>query len=475
MKNCRITGCIRKMSPCERFFFMAPSCTVMMAARITGTIDEARFRQAIEDMSRVHPFLRAKIVFDEYGGAGFSSEDVPPVPLRMAPRVSEHQWLDELKSEAPQPFDISRGPLIRCVLLQSPEVSDFLVLCNHSICDGMALADLIRGILSRYVKPGQEIRLLMPPIAQEVFKAGFSFKLLFSRLFASYANRKWRKNPHHFGPEEYTALYRGYWEGRRPGVALFEFDNTESGRLQELCRDYGITVGSAVSAACLGAHAERTGGFPKPQQAIMVPFDIRRRADPPLGDVFCLCVGSVRLPFAYDTTRSFRENAVSLHDAIHTLLKNPDPAGLDIPSFDPYLTDAMSAFGMFTDKVPEVYSRTKSLEQFYRDTGNFVLTLNKKFEKMIPGFVPSNLGRIDVPESFDGVRLERLVFLPAASELNPLVLGGIGVNGTMTFSLLFVDPPAKTGVSPEPEMIGIRNRALELLGFPEKMHPGVME
>ncbi|MDD1691087.1 MAG: condensation domain-containing protein [Methanoregula sp.] len=470
-----IPGCIRKMSPCERFFFMAPSCTVMMAARITGTIDELRFRQALDAISRVHPLLRAKIVFDEDGGAWFSSEDVPQVPLRIAPRTSEHQWLDELKSEARQPFDISRGPLIRCVLLQSPEVSDFLVLCNHSICDGMALAGLIRGILSRYAEPGQEIRLVTPPVAQEVFKAGFSFKLLFSRIFASYANRKWRKNPHCFGPEEYTALYRGYWEGRKPGVILFEFDKDESGRLQALCREYGITVGSAVSAACLGAHAELNGGFPKSQQAIMVPFDIRRRADPPLGDVFCLCVGSVRLAFAYNTKRSFRENAVSLHGAIHTLLKNPDPAGLNIPAFDPYLTDAMSAFGMFTDKVPEVYSRTEALQRFSRDTGNFVLTLNRNFENSIPGFIPSNLGRIDVPESFDGVRLERLVFLPAASELNPLVLGGIGVNGTMTFSLLFVDPPAKTGVSPEPEMIMIRNRALEYLGFPEKVHPGAME
>jgi len=470
-----IPGCIRKMSPCERFFFMAPSCTVMMAARIIGKIDEQRFRQALDAMSRVHPLLRAKVVFDREGGAWFSSEDVPQIPLRIVSRLSERQWLDELKNEARQPFDISRGPLIRCVLLQSQEVSDFLVLCNHSICDGMALAGFIRGILSRYAEPGQEIRVVTPPVAQEVFKAGISLKLLFSRIFASYANRKWRRNPHRFGPEEYTALYRGYWEGRRPGVVLLEFDKDESRQLQATCREYGITVGSAVSAACLGAHAELTGGFPKPQRAIMVPFDIRRRADPPLGDVFCLCVGSVRLPFAYDMKKSFRENAVSLHGAVHALLKNPDPAGLDIPAFDPNLTDAMSAFGMFTDKVPEVYSRTESLQRFSRDTGNFVLTLNRNFEKSIPGFVPSNLGRIDVPESFDGIRLERLVFLPAASELNPLVLGGIGVNGTMTFSLLFVDPPAKTGISPEPEMIQIRNRALELLGFPEKVHPGTIE
>ncbi|MDD1693815.1 MAG: condensation domain-containing protein [Methanoregula sp.] len=328
-----IPGCIRKMSRCERFFFMSPSCTVMMAARITGAVDETRFRQAIDAMSRVHPLLNAKVVFDEQNEAWFSSEGVPSVPLRIILRTSEQQWLDELTNEAKEPFDISRGPLVRCMLLHSPEVSDFLVLCNHSICDGMALADLVRGILLRYADPGQEIRTIDPPNAQDILKPGFSLQGLIAHFYVAWANRQWRKNPYRFGQKEFAALYRGYWEDRKPGVVLFEFDRNESARLQAACREHGISVGSALSAACLGAHAEITGGFPKSQQAIMVPFDIRRRADPPLGEVFCLFVGSLRLPFAYAPEKSFWENTTALHTKIHTLLKNPDPAGLDVPAF----------------------------------------------------------------------------------------------------------------------------------------------
>ncbi|MDD1693816.1 MAG: hypothetical protein LUQ71_03745 [Methanoregula sp.] len=130
---------------------------------------------------------------------------------------------------------------------------------------------------------------------------------------------------------------------------------------------------------------------------------------------------------------------------------------------------------MFINRVPGVYARTEILQRFSQDTGNIVLTLNRNFENLIPGFIPSNLGRIDLPESNGGLQLDRLVFLPAASEFNPLVLGGIGTGGGMVFSLLFVDPPAKTGLSPLPEMIRIRNRALEYLGFPKKVHPGAME
>lgn len=73
-----IPGIIRKMSQGERFFFMNPSCTVMMMARITGTLDKARFRQALDNVCRIHPLLRAKIVFDNRHDAWFSSDGVPP-------------------------------------------------------------------------------------------------------------------------------------------------------------------------------------------------------------------------------------------------------------------------------------------------------------------------------------------------------------------------------------------------------------
>lgn len=472
--NPEIPGCIRKMSLCERMFFMSPACTVMMAARIAGTVDENRLRQALDAAGRKHPLLRAKVVFDERHDAWFSSDGVPPVPLRVAPRMSERQWLDELKNEARVPFDIGAGPLIRCVLLQSPEVSDLLVLCNHSICDGMALAGLVRDLLTLYEAPAREVRALAPPDVMEILKPGFSVQGLLGRLIARSANRKWRKSPHYFGPEEYAALYRAYWEDRKPGLVLFEFDPAESARLLAACREHGVTVGSAVSAACLAAHTDITGGFPKSRQVLMVPYDLRRRASPPVGDVFCFCDGGLRFPFAYSAKKSFWDNAAAFHKAIHSRLERLDSACLDIPDFEPSLVDAFSAFGPFVDRAPGAYARTETLQRFSRDTGNIAISFNRNFEKNIPGFVPSNLGRIDVPESSGGLRLDRLVFLPSASELNPLILGGIGAGGSMVFSLPFVDPPATTGISPEPEAIRIRNRALEYLGFPEKVHEGAI-
>ena len=464
-----IPGCIRKMSRCERVFFMSPACTVMMAARILGKIDKNRFHQALSAATRIHPLLGAKVIFDEQHEAWFSSDSVPGVPLRIIPRLSDNQWLEELKNEARIPFEIEKGPLIRCVLLQSAEVSDLLIFCNHSICDGMALASLIKEVLCHYGKSEEIFRIMSPPVAQDLLQPKRTFKGMITGLFVSHANRKWKKNPYFFGPDEYTALYTEYWKNRKPGFVMMEFDRDESARLQAKCREHQVTIGSAVSGACLGAHQEITGGFSPRQQALMVPFDIRRRSDPPVGDVFCLCVGSLRLPFTYAADKPFWDNAVLLHKAIHQLLDNPDPSGLDMPPFDHSLLDAMAAFSPFSDLVPEAYSQTETLRRFIQDSGNIAMTLNRNFQNMIPGFIPSNLGKIEVPESGGHLFLDRLAFFPSFSEINPLVMGGIGTPDRMTFTLPYVDPPAKTGVSPEPQMIRIRNRALEYLGFPEKV------
>lgn len=180
------------------------------------------------------------------------------------------------------------------------------------------------------------------------------------------------------------------------------------------------------------------------------------------------------MQFAYSPEKPFWDNAVALHKAIHSRLENLSPADSDIPPFEPSLIDGLAGFGLFIDRVPEAYAKTATLQRFLADTGNIAVSLTRNADKTFPGFIPSNLGRIDMPESQGGLRLERLVFLPAASEMNPLVLGGIGAGGGMVFTLPFVDPPANTGVSPEPEMIRIRNRALEYLGFPEKVHPGAI-
>jgi hypothetical protein len=469
-RNPGIPGCIRKMSRCERLFFMGPLFTIIMAARITGTVNTMRLRTALDAASLKHPLMRAKVIFDERQEAWFSSQGVPPVPMRIVTRTSEQQWLEELKEEACVPFDIGSGPLIKLVLMQSPEVSDLLIFANHGISDGMAIANLIRDILCLYDDPAQEVRVLDPPDVLDLIQPGISLKGIAARFFAGVGNRKWNKNPYYFGADEYTALYRCYWEKRKPGLVLLEFDPDESAQLLAACRSHGITVGSALSAACLAARNDIIGEFPKQQQTVMVPFDLRPRLDPPVGNVFCFCDGGVKFPFSWSVKKTFWDNAADLHKEIHARIDVLDPSCLDIPEFEPSFIDALSAFSLFTDKIPEAYTRTETMQRFIEDTRNVAFSFNRNYEQSLPGFVPSNVGRIDILESPGSLHLDRLIFLPGISDHNPLSIGGAGAGGRMVFALPFVDPSAKTGKSPEAELIRIRNRMLEILGFPDKIN-----
>ncbi len=56
----------------------------------------------------------------------------------------------------------------------------------------------------------------------------------------------------------------------------------------------------------------------------------------------------------------------------------------------------------------------------------------------------------------------------ALASLTKAILGGIGVSGRLAFSLNYIEQVKDNGLSPTEDMIRIRNRALEYLGFPEK-------
>ena len=67
-----------------------------------------------------------------------------------------------------------------------------------------------------------------------------------------------------------------------------------------------------------------------------------------------------------------------------------------------------------------------------------------------------------------------MFFIPGASEFAPLILGGVGINGKLVFSLNYVEEIGDDGSSLSRDMIRIRNRVLELLGFPEKANDRAM-
>jgi hypothetical protein len=229
-----------------------------------------------------------------------------------------------------------------------------------------------------------------------------------------------------------------------------------------------------VTAAFIAAHNDISGSFIENFKQVSVPFDLRRHATTPVGDVFCLCVGAPRFSYTYDAKKPFWENAAILHKEVHKRVEELDSTGLEIPDFEQSFIDAFACFGPMFISVPEAYSRTENLSRFARDKKNVAFSFTRNYMKMTAGTIPSNLGKIDFQMTYGNLRVDHMVFLPAISELVPLILGGIGAGGRIVFSLTFAESIQNesiqnTGSAREPEMIRIRNRTLEYMGFPEKV------
>ena len=139
-------------------------------------------------------------------------------------------------------------------------------------------------------------------------------------------NSKWRRDVWCFGTTEVSAIANAYHRRVSHRSVVVDFSKEQTAELTERCRRENVTVNTALTAAFIAAHLETIEPLPTPQ--VIIPFDIRRRVDPPLGDVFCMCVGSVFTKIncspPWDKARALRElirrqiEAFTLYDSTRT-------------------------------------------------------------------------------------------------------------------------------------------------------------
>jgi hypothetical protein len=142
--------------------------------------------------------------------------------------------------------------------------------------------------------------------------------------------------------------------------------------------------------------------------------------------------------------------------------------------FNPTLIDAFFNLAPYIKNVPNAFNKTENLSAFASDKKNVALKISNDIVSKLPGLTTTNLGRLDFSEVYGNLRLDRLFLIPSAGEDIPLIIGGVGVCGRLTFSLNYLEQNNSNDPSPIRDMIEIRNMALEYLGFPEKANEGWM-
>lgn len=471
-----LPGCIRRLSNVERLFLWSFQTNIAVAARIEGDVEEEKLERAIDSVCRKHPLTRCRIIFDEYHDAWFSGDSVPRAALRIVPRTSDSQWFDEIRREYRAPFEPEVGPLIRFVLVYSSEVSELIVFSEHCICDGTALANLIHDILDCYADPRREVSVISPPVITDYLqqKDSFSISTIIGNFFINRYNNQWLKKPYYIAQEDFNEIHAAYWEKYRYNIALLQLEPEETDELVARCREKGVTIGSAIAAAFLAAYYEVIGPFPRNKRTISAPFDLRRHLKEGTIDGFCFLSGGFNFPFAYDQKKSFWRNAADLHKIIQRRVNILDNSGLDMECFNPTLIDAFFNLAPYVKNVPNAFNKTENLSAFASDKKNVAHEISKDAISKLPGLIITNLGRLDFPEVYGKLRLDRLFLIPSAGEEIPLIIGGVSICGRLSFSLNYLEQNSSNNPSSAKDMIRIRNMALEYLGFPKKANEGWM-
>ncbi len=134
--------------------------------RFDGKLDVGRLRQAFAALAERHQALRTG--FRRPGQAVVLGAATVPVRQVDAAGAAELTVSRMLDSEARQPFDLDRPPLVRALVVGRGEAGDWLLItAHHLVCDGASL-DLIEAALRRACAGDGEADHPGIPVAQAV-------------------------------------------------------------------------------------------------------------------------------------------------------------------------------------------------------------------------------------------------------------------------------------------------------------------
>jgi amino acid adenylation domain-containing protein len=142
------------------------------AARLSGPLEAAALAAALSGIVRRHESLRTTFAQGEDEPQQVISAPAPlPLPLLDLSALPEPAREEETRrvagAEARRPYDLARGPLVRCALLRLDESEHALVVgMHHAVSDGWSMSIFVRelGALYRSLVTGEPAALPELPV-----------------------------------------------------------------------------------------------------------------------------------------------------------------------------------------------------------------------------------------------------------------------------------------------------------------------
>ena len=134
---------------------------IAMAADVVGTLDVARLRACAETMLVRHPNLRASFF------RGNLSRPVAVIPSAIVPpwrhlTATADEAIVLEADERRRSFDLSRGPVLRFLLIEKPDSEwRLVVVAHHIVIDGWSLPVFVAELIALY-RAGGDVGALPP-------------------------------------------------------------------------------------------------------------------------------------------------------------------------------------------------------------------------------------------------------------------------------------------------------------------------
>ncbi|MFC2079119.1 condensation domain-containing protein [Candidatus Bipolaricaulota bacterium] len=456
----------RRITPIERLFTRSPFSIVTMVVRIRGHVTEAMLRDALAKVNRRHPNLRVRIVEDDTCNPWFTSEGVESIPVEVAPRESDDQWIEVLEKTSQVPFEFDERPPIRFILLASPDKADLVIVSHHIICDGLSLAYLARDLMVHLGDPSRELDVLPDPVLvdRDTIPGELALNPVVKAVLRR-INKKWYQERVIFDQEDYRELTAAYWRDFQHSTLPVELTEAQTSDLVARCRAESVTVNTALTAAFVEAQILVQGMKPF-HSSIGIGVSLRDRLRGPAGEAMGFYAGVLTLKYNHFRKSSFWENARRLHRRIKPLLRRQgmlkDP--LTWCHLDPTILEAMN-FKKLGGLVSPDATRHKKLTSFAKreDVVQGMLKRGRmdSLDRIFMGTAVTNLTRLDFPRQYGELELDRLILQPGGafplSQVG-LVVGAVTCSGKLSLVLEYAEEAAGAST-----MRRVSEKALELL------------
>jgi NRPS condensation-like uncharacterized protein len=465
-QNLEVKKYERKVTGAERFFSHSPFSIVTMVARIKGNITEEMLKNAVAKIQQRHVLLSVRIKEDHEHALWFTSEGVQEIPIDIIPRKSENDWIKIYAEASKIPYEFETRPAIRFILVQSPEVSELIILCHHMICDGMSLAYLARDLMVHLGDPSREVEVLPAPepITLDNLPSDVSLSALV-KFFINRIKQKWAEEIVFFDQEDYKVLTKTYWDNYQHELFSIELSDEETSVLVARCRKENITVNSAITVAFSGAQSFVAGE--KPHHAkTAIAASLRDRLPNPPGEAVGYYASGFELKLNYNHKKSFWDNARKYHKIIKPNFTNKKVFG-DLPAWlqmDSNIYEALN-FKKLGGLVPTDSPRYEKLSDFGKREDVVVRLLQRAkmetLETKLLGPAITNLGRLDIPKTYGALELDRLIMQPGGAfplvHVN-MVIGAVTCSGKLSLVVEYAEEAVDTAT-----MEKIKDKAMEYL------------